>query len=323
MNKKYASLNSIIFQKLTPILNNDYIFLDLPYFTNIGDTLIWKGTEEFLKTLPHKCLYRSSIETYSTPRIGKNVTILLQGGGNFGDIWRRHTEFCLRILRVFPDNQIIVLPQTIYYNNEDILKQDAQEMTKHKHLTICARDFRSYEILKKQFPKNQILQLPDMAFCIGSSFLQKHQIQEEDKVLFFKRKDIEFAPYDFSHSIKHPQTEEHEWPSMEYNLFVNRVLARLKKIQLFMRRRGIPVRLFNKVIDLYSQNIFMPHMLKIGIQFISKYKYVYSTRLHGAILSILLDKPLTLFDNSYGKNDCFYQTWLKDTEKVEFIKQSK
>ena len=55
-NNICIELGEIIRKTLTPLIKGDYIFLDLPYHGNIGDTLIWKGTESFLRELPGKCL---------------------------------------------------------------------------------------------------------------------------------------------------------------------------------------------------------------------------------------------------------------------------
>lgn len=85
--EKISQLKKIIAELLTPLVNSDYVLLDVPYYTNIGDTLIWEGTRELLKTLPYKCLYTASVETYKYRPLPKDTVILLQGGGNFGDLW--------------------------------------------------------------------------------------------------------------------------------------------------------------------------------------------------------------------------------------------
>ena len=314
-------LNELIEKRLSAIIDNDYIFLDLPYYTNIGDILIWKGTEEFLKNIPYKCLYRAAIETYVKPKISTNINILLQGGGNFGDIWRRHTMFCLRILDEFPNNKIIILPQTVYYDNETIMKQDANKMAKHPNLTICARDSITYKLLTTHFSKNNIILLPDMAFCIPDSFLRKYIQKEQNRQLFLKRIDKELFNYDFSVYFQHNNIEEHEWPSMEENLFFNKILLYLKNIHILCNKIGIFRTLSTKLVDVYAIKVYMPFLFKAGIKFISKYNYIYTTRLHGAILSILLHKPITFFDNSYGKNSSFYYTWLKNNPKVKFVQK--
>ena len=60
-------------------------------------------------------------------------------------------------------------------------------------------------------------------------------------------------------------------------------------------------------------------MIKLGISFINEYNIIYATRLHSAILALILGKRVVMIDNSYGKNSCFYNTWLKDAENIELV----
>lgn len=46
---KVFQLRKNIEDVLIPLIDNDYIYLDLPYHANLGDTLIWQGTLDFLK----------------------------------------------------------------------------------------------------------------------------------------------------------------------------------------------------------------------------------------------------------------------------------
>lgn len=55
--EKKQQLMNIIKQELTSYIDNDYVFFDLPYYNNLGDTLIWEGTKCFLKTLSHTDAY--------------------------------------------------------------------------------------------------------------------------------------------------------------------------------------------------------------------------------------------------------------------------
>ena len=79
------SLRKKISDALTPLITHDYVLLDLPYYDNIGDTLIWEGTREFLKTLPYKCLYYASKDSFRYRDLSPDTVILLSGGGQF---WR-------------------------------------------------------------------------------------------------------------------------------------------------------------------------------------------------------------------------------------------
>lgn len=75
-------------------------------------------------------------------------------------------------------------------------------------------------------------------------------------------------------------------------------------------------KLNNKIWDIYAQNIFCKAMIKEGVEFISPYKIIETTRLHGCILSILLNKKIILINNTYGKNKNFYDTWLNDIDTL-------
>nr|WP_321453950.1 polysaccharide pyruvyl transferase family protein [uncultured Carboxylicivirga sp.] len=305
-------------KELGELIDGDYIFLDLPYYTNIGDTLIWKGTEDFLISAGKTCVYRSSIETYIKPTISKDTVILLQGGGNFGDIWRRHTDFVLEILKDFPENKVIILPQTVHYKSIEVLKSDALQMSQHQNLYICARDTKTFDLVTQYFKVKGVLLLPDMAFCIDQSFLDRYKVKSVDKILFFKRKDVEKADYEFDKYIQEQDVDVREWPSMDKNLLASRLI-----ILLSICRKRLPFKMFfKKLTDWYAIHIYMPFLLRIGIRFISSYNKVYSTRLHGAILSVLLDKSVVFFDNSYGKNSSFYKSWLQEVDTVHFISKT-
>jgi len=75
-----SSLREKIRDTLTPLITHDYVLLDLPYYDNIGDTLIWEGTREFLKTLPYKCLYYASKDSFRYRELPSEAIILLSGG---------------------------------------------------------------------------------------------------------------------------------------------------------------------------------------------------------------------------------------------------
>lgn len=309
--EKISQLKRIIAELLTPLINGNYILLDVPYYTNIGDTLIWEGTRQFLKTLPYKCLYTASVETYKYRPLPKDTVILLQGGGNFGDLWRRHQEFRQNVIKAYPNNRIIILPQTVFYNEDSVFAEEAKILNSHKDLYICARDTKSFDYLKKALTCNLHL-VPDMAFFISQKTLDRYKQKETYKALFLKRNDQELCEYDFASYIKETSEFLHvgDWPTMEKAF---KTIIYLDKLVLHRKRlRRIP--------DIYADRIFRPFQVKKGIEFVSQYRKVYTTRLHVAILSVLLEKDIIFFDNSYGKNCSFYETWLEGVENLKFVK---
>jgi pyruvyl transferase EpsO len=316
--EKINSLKTLLYKELTPLINGNYILLDLPYYHNIGDLLIWEGERYFLNELPYKCLYSASYRTYNFKyTMSKDAVILLQGGGNFGDIWRESQAFRLKIIERYPHNKIIIFPQTVYYENESVMRQDAEVMSSHSNLTICARDKHSYGLLKKYF-KNHILLLPDMAFCIPPDRLQKHSTKEQNRILFLKRKDKELRDYKIVFPENIP-VDISDWPTFEKRKWVNVSLYRLINIKKRLDSYNISTSGLGKVIDAYSSCIYRSALIKEGVRFVSNYKEIYTTRLHVAILSVLLYKHFYFLDNSYGKNRNFYDTWLKDLESIQFV----
>lgn len=309
--KKITELKNKITEELTSLIRGDYVLLNLPYYENIGDTLIWEGEEAFLSKLPYKCLYRSSIGSY---RANKNIdaatTILMQGGGNFGDLWDGHQQFRIDIITKYLANQIIIFPVTVHYSNKDEIVKDAQLMGQHENLTICVRDKNSYDLLTQYF-SNNILLLPDMAFCIDPIQLKKYLSKSTKETLLLKRTDKELsAEYDYKQHITQNGTiDVLDWPTKQKGNLIQKIINR-------PLHRKSP---FKSFADYYAYNFYRPYLIKKGVQFLSSYNNIYTTRLHGAILSTLLQKPYTFFDNSYGKNKGFFDAWLSDVDGINFI----
>jgi pyruvyl transferase EpsO len=329
-NEKVKQLSNIIDEQLLSVICKngvvkECVYLDLPYHTNIGDVLIELGTEHFLERSGLNCLYKASCKTYSEQTMKKNtrrrtnyppckeILIFLHGGGNFGDLYEIHQNFRNEIIKNYISNQIIILPQTLFYRDESKMKADAELFAKHKNLTICARDKRTYQIFKENF-KNEILLVPDMAFCIPQEELQRYALpQIADSTLLLKRTDKEIdCSIDYSQHISQKQFDTHDWITMEKQFNEERILGRLCS-------KRIP-QILKFAADWYAQKVFQKTMIREGVKQISKYENIYTTRLHVAILSVLLEKPFVFFDNSYGKNSGFFDVWLSDLEEARFVK---
>lgn len=309
-SNKTKELRGIIEKKLLPMLKGKKcILLDVPYYTNIGDTLIWQGTKHFLADNKITCLFSASKETFKFPHLSEDVVILLQGGGNFGDIWIQHQQFRSRVIAYYPNNKIIILPQTVFFSEKANMLSDAEKLGKHENLTIVGRDRVSYDILIKYYHKNNILLLPDMAFCIDPDTLSRQGVKPVKTALFFKRTDKEANNLSNFSAVIPSTAEEHEWPTMEPHI--------LNWKELW---EGRIQNRFPMIYDWYWDKVMRPYYINLGVRFIGSYKLIYTTRLHGAILSVLLGKSLTFFDNSYGKNSSFYDTWLKDEKNIKFIR---
>ena len=295
--EKITELRQRIAEALTPLIDRDYVFLEIPYYPNPGDVLIWRVMEDFLETLPYKCLYKSSLKNFDF-EVPSEAIILLQGGGNFGDLYYENVDFRNMIISRYPDNKIIILPQTVYYAGYRKLIRDVFIMRKHKCLTVCARDKYSYGFLKRYGFSDNLRLVPDMAFFCDLNYLKSFLLPQEDKTLFVKRVDAELADScnltvdcDVSDWTAAMQEDEHQ-----------------QKLSAAIAGHSLTTQ--------FLTDEFFPHLIEQAVNQISGYGKLYCTRLHAAILSILLDKEVVVMDNSYGKNRHFYQTWLSDVDSV-------
>lgn len=319
IEERIEHLSNTIKKNLGPIIDNDFVLLNIPLHVNIGDTLIFQGEKEFLESLPFRWLNRGyRYENYNL--ISDDTIILLHGGGNFGDVWRVHQDFRVSIINKYPNNKIIVLPQTVYYDDNELITKDSIEFSKHQNLYICARDDKSFEFLCSKF-SNKILLVPDMAFCISNQTLSKFIKPIKKHTLFLKRTDKELEHDKYLIESKN-EIEVHDWPSFEQDpkswknyVYLMKASRKFGKVKFMLLQR-----LFEQIADFYFFYFCRPDFVKIGVSFISQYQNIYTTRLHGAILSVLLGKEVYLFDNSYGKNKSYYDTWFKENKKIKLVK---
>lgn len=316
--QKILELRNTINQQIPPYINNDYVLWDLPYHANIGDTLIWQGELDFLKRLPYKCIDYASCDTCNFPNLSNDIIILLHGGGNFGDLWRDIHEFRLKVIEKYPENRIIIFPQSVFYENKSLMAEDASKMALHKNLIICARDHSSYKILKENFI-NSILLVPDMAFCIDLDYLNKWILKETGKTLYVSRLDKEVGGLLSQEKVSKENIDVSDWPTFENPSLIVSIYSKLISLQQKIRKYKINQLIAGVLNDLIYRRM-RPLMVQLGVRFISSYQTVYTTRLHAMILSILLQKKNYVIDNSYGKNSSFYDTWLHDLDSVELYK---
>jgi pyruvyl transferase EpsO len=104
----------------------EVVFLGFPTYLNVGDLLIEQGTERFFQS--RRCRVRGRysdkycwqlLQRGKMPRIGGGTVLVLQGGGNFGDLYGMHQPTREAIVRNYPRNRIVLLPQTAFFKRAE------------------------------------------------------------------------------------------------------------------------------------------------------------------------------------------------------------
>ena len=314
-DEKIVQLRQLISDSIKPLLGERVIIADAPYYDNIGDILIWRSTVDFLRENGIKLLHSYGAGYFPFPSLDKDITIILTGGGNFGDLWRTLQDNRLEIIARYPENRIVMLPQSIFYQEKELINKDADMMARHSALHLFARDQASYDILSARFNRNHVYLAPDMAFCIDTRLLDRYRHRDIGKSLFLLRSDKEL-PHDAPTAL-HEADVISDWPTPEMFELLIRNLKRARRISRDLRRCGVPTGIVESAIEICGNRFIRDSLTIKGCEFLEPFSRMVTTRLHTMILSALLHKPVEYIDNTYGKLSAFAETWLHDLSEVK------
>lgn len=301
---------------LSGLIDHDYMLLDLPYYGNVGDVLIWEATEMILRECGQKCVYASSIETYEKQDVSEKVVIVLMGGGNFGDMWARHQELRHKVMDDYPNNKIVQLPQSVWFTSTELMKRDIEKWAKHKgEVTLCLRDRQSKAIIDSHYKNVRTRLVPDMVLTMDiEQYMTEHNMKSEygKGTLIVERQDCEKNMANGEISLS-KEAVHADWPTLEKTPTEFYIFWAIRKLAVMLGMNK------KRVTDWMWRHWLKDVVIKSGIRFIDSYETIYSTRLHAAITGWLLGKNVKMIDNSYGKCKGVYEAWLNDQEQIEMI----
>ncbi|MDL5039751.1 polysaccharide pyruvyl transferase family protein [Heyndrickxia coagulans] len=268
-------------------------------YGNLGDVAITFAQVQMLKSLfpKHKIVIFPFKHTSKMLKVLKKSCtsrdiITLIGGGNMGNRYEGIEEARRTIVHFFPDNKIVSFPQTIDFSNDNFGKKSLSKTikvySKHKNLSIFARESQSYNLMKKYFGCNKIGLVPDIVLSLNK---EKPNLIREGIVISF-RSDNETI---FSNNQR-----EH-------------LINELKRIYA-------PIKYYDTCIDNFNpQNSYLELTKIWGIYKGSK--LVITDRLHGMIFCAITKTPCIVFPNDNHKIVGSYNDWLKNLEYIELIEK--
>jgi exopolysaccharide biosynthesis predicted pyruvyltransferase EpsI len=290
-----------VISKLMPP-GTKYALLDFPDYPNVGDSAIWLGETKLLSQLSGNWpSYVCHLGYFDSDRLEQALPagpILLNGGGNFGDIWPWIQNFREQIIERYKNRTIIQLPQTISFGNKLAIERCAKIIAQHPNFHLLVRDQPSLEFAKQHFQCSVEL-VPDMAFGIGAL---KRPISPIHNILMLLREDAERASYDRSPLQTLLNASIADWLEEPQKFDkTSKYTAAFKA--LFNGSWGRDERRF-----VYYQQLANGRLNR-GLKLLSSGRHVITDRLHGHILSTLLDIPHVALDNNYGKILSYIEAW--------------
>ena len=223
--------------------------------------------------------------------VEKDDIITTIGGGNITDLYWG-IELCRQmIIKEFPHNKIISFPQTVFINDENKLKKVVSVYSKHKDLTLVAREKITYDIFKNNFKNNKILLTPDIVLYLKCDRL-KHYTKPA------KREGI---------SLLIRNDKEGVLPKDEREAFVN----------CFKER---DVKIYDTLIptDGLKEPEGRDKAVSVFLEKIASSEVVVTNRLHAMILSSVTGTPCIVLPINNHKIMGVLE-WLKDLNYVKYL----
>lgn len=294
--KKYIK-NKLIFPKRSLISKRinwrmpAIVLLGEPEYDNLGDHAIAYATKIYInKEFPN---YEFISVTEDEIRYNfKNVkkllregdVVLLQGGGNMGDLYPDQVALRRKVLKKIKKNHIIIMPQTVYFAKGNAVFPPYYEQN-NNHLTIVARESVSYDIVKTLF-NGEVITTPDIVFYL-SNLLKDYKFERRNAIICLrddKEKNKNFVP-------------------------VNQIISCLKDL-------SIQYDFFSMVLDtpikVKDRQRYMNYLFKK----FSRSKLVITDRLHAMIIASITKTPCVVLPTFNHKVVESYR-WIQHLDYVE------
>ena len=264
---------------------------------NIGDSAITLAEQQILsEQFPE--YFQVEISTYEFNQkeaylhaiLNPEDIIFVNGGGNMGDRYIEEEELHRKIVREFPNNKIVIFPQTISFSTSE---QGAQEIAKsarvynsHKDLTLFVRGETSLAFAQKYFDKVKTILMPDVVHVLRSQYaidrsgaLLCLREDEEGSLNEAAKERIRFAALAMTGNVTYSTNTHSEDVSREIRGFVVR-----KELMRF-----------------------------------ASHRVVITDRLHGMIFAAVTGTPCVVLASSDHKIQEYYNAFFHDSNTVFFV----
>lgn len=265
-------------------------------FGNIGDYQINEATVYFLSNaLPGYNVFEVSMREFNRnvpflkKYIRKNDILISNGGGNFGSYYTSSMRVREEMIKLWPNNNKIIFPQTIFFSEDSQGKSELSRAkklyTKENNITLFTRDKTSYQFAKNNFSCKCVL-VPDIV--LSTEIAGKQMVREYSAIMCF-REDGEKV------------IEE----GLKRNL--SEICQSLKMNIIFTDLQ----------LDNNNSRKNQKSIVEQKIEMWSRASIVLTDRLHGMIFSAITGTPCVAFSNYNHKIKEAYE-WIKYLPYIKY-----
>lgn len=295
--------------------------LDFPWHNNPGDAALWKGETLALAKLGHRIVYTSTHDTFDRHRLDRLLptdgVVLLHGGGNLGDLWPRHQKFRESIISTVRDRSIVVLPQTVRFEDQRSEIDSLLLMASHPSLTMMARDQRSFDRLIAAGLNARLSTDPTTALWPNPS--QPHEPQGRRQVLYLLRSDHE-------RRVPVPLALKplaRDWSDLGVTMEIvsrpshitDRSLDVIDRAQTEFGR-ALPATCWARIA---RQRRHSDRLVAAATAAILATDIVVTDRLHGMLFGLAFGRPVIAIESGYGKLSNYAETFLGGNRRLHLL----
>lgn len=272
-----------------------YVFLS-PDYGNLGDHAIMEGERAFLEDMG-MCVHEFPADHFSDYAYITQFTsksdgvIFITGGGFLGSLWQEHQKQALQIIKLHPNNPIVIFPQTLFWEDDAdpaLMQETAEVFSNHRSLLLCARDFVSYLLMKQLYPKCRVLLAPDMALYKDWSGMYEHADRRVGALLCLKE-------------------DKESILSETQKGFLAELCAKQAQSVSSCNTDS------ERAIDTSEREELLSEILhRFGAA-----KLIVTDRLHGMLFAAVTETPCVVLDNCNHKLRSTYE-WLRDIPYIRF-----
>jgi len=148
----------------------------VPEHANLGDQAIAMSTIQFVKSVLPDIEVVEITERQLEVDIDNirnfvedNDLLLLMGGGNLGDLYMGPALARQAVIETFPNNAIILFPNSMYFKHQENLNKCKTLFASHKNLTLFAREEVSFKLMSECFYANKVFLAPDIVLSLPAT----------------------------------------------------------------------------------------------------------------------------------------------------------
>lgn len=273
-----------------------FLFL-VPNYGNLGDHAITVATIKFLNDcFPEYDLVCIDLnETYTCmkfveSKITPSDLVVLQGGGNLGNLYQYIEDYRRFILEHLKNNPIISMPVTCTFTESPEGRKQLEKSKKiyqsHPNFTIIAREEKSFSNIKRYFPKCRTLLSPDIVFYLFDK--SRMDIYQRNRIMLCLRSDAEMVTDNRDEIIN-------SFISNYYESFV-----------------------YDTVIDRHISDEIRESEVESTIREFLSSKVVITDRMHAMVLSAITETPCVVMKSMDHKIVGTYE-WIKELPYIRLI----